>query len=130
MSSLVPRESTPYQVQYVWWNRNAISLHLRANRNIHFAWVPSPNLGEGVELEGRVCDPLKVLCSRYNSFAGTETLSLSVYEPIAIHILVGGTVPPIWGKGVKLGGRVRYPVKAHHTGHNLLIETDTLSLFV
>ena len=31
---------------------------------------------------------------------------------------------------MELGGRVRYSVKAQHTGHNLLIETDTyLSLF-
>jgi len=29
----------------------------------------------------------------YNLFAGTDTLSLSVYEPITKHILVGRTVP-------------------------------------
>ena len=56
-------------------------------------------MGEGVEIGGRVCDPLKVLDSRYNSFAGTETLSLSVYELIAIKILVGGTVPQFGGGG-------------------------------
>jgi len=73
---------------------------------------------------------VKVLRIRNNLCAGTETLSLSVYEPIAIHILVGGPIPKFKGEGVELGSRVRYPVEAHHTGHNLLIETDTLSLFV
>ena len=73
---------------------------------------------------------MNVLCSRYNLFAGTETLSLSVNEPIAKQILVGGTgLPNFWGRG-RVRGRVCYPVKAHHTGHNLLIDTDTLSLFV
>ena len=35
---------------------------------------------------------------RHNLFAGTETLSLSVYKPIAIKILIGD-LTPIWGKG-------------------------------
>ena len=52
-----------------------------------------PQIGGGIELGVRVCYPLKVLCSRYNLFAGTDTLSLSVYEPIAKQILVGGTSP-------------------------------------
>ena len=56
-------------------------------------------------------------------------LSLSVYEPIAMQLLHGGPSPN-FEEGVELGGRVQYPVKAHHTGHILLIETDTLSLFV
>ena len=51
---------------------------------------------------------MKVLCSRYNLFAGTETLSLFVCEPITIHILLGGTDPE-FGEGVELGGRVGYP---------------------
>ena len=72
---------------------------------------------------------LKVLDSRYNLFAGTKTLSLSVYDPIAIIFWLGGPSPNL-GEGVELGGRVRYPVKPHHTGYNLLIETDTLFLFV
>ena len=63
---------------------------------------PSPNLGEGVELGGRVWYPAKLLHIWYNLFAGTDTLSLSVYEVIAIHILVGGTVPQFGG-----GGRAR-----------------------
>jgi len=41
-------------------------------------------------------------------FAGTETLSLSVYEPIAIHIFAWGDRPPIW-EGVELGGRKSSP---------------------
>ena len=89
-----------------------------------------PQFGGGVKLGGRVWYPVKLLHNRYNLFAGTETLSLSVYAVIAIQILVGGDRPPNLGEGVKLGGRVEYSVKAHHTGHNLLIETDTLSLFV
>ena len=59
----------------------------------------SPNLGEGVELGGRVWCPVKLLHIRYNLFPVTEMLSLSVYEPIAIQILLGGTVPKFWGKG-------------------------------
>ena len=74
--------------------------------------------------------PAKDLRIRYNLFAETETLSLSVYEPIAMQILLGGTVPPICGEGVEFGGRIWYTVKAHRTGQNVFIETDTLSLFV
>ena len=55
-----------------------------------------PQFGGGVELEGRVWHPAKVLRIRSNLFAGTETLSLSINEPIAKQILVGGTVPQIW----------------------------------
>jgi hypothetical protein len=53
----------------------------------------SPSIWGGVELGGRVRYPVKLHCSRYNSFAGTEMLSLSVYEPIAIRILLGGPSP-------------------------------------
>ena len=63
---------------------------------------PSRNLGDVVELERRVCYPLKVLCSRYNVLAGTETLSLSVYEPIAMQFFVGGP-SPIIGMGLSWG---------------------------
>ena len=52
-----------------------------------------------VELECRVCYPLKVLCSWYNLFDGTEMLSISVYDPITINILLGGTVPQFGGWG-------------------------------
>ena len=41
-----------------------------------------------------------------------------------------GDRPPIWGEGVELGGRVWYLMKAHHNGHNMSIETNTLSRFV
>src|SRR5208282_2051583 len=54
---------------------------------------PSPNLGEGIERGGRRWHPSKVLRIRSNLFAGTETLSLSVNEPIAKQIFVAGTVP-------------------------------------
>ena len=62
-------------------------------------WGTVPQFGRGVELGGRVWYPVKLLHIRYNLFAGSEMLSPSVYEPIAIQILLGGTVPPIWGKG-------------------------------
>ena len=88
-----------------------------------------PQFDRGVELGGRVWYPLELLHISYNFFTGTEMLSLSVNEPIAIQILHEGTVPK-FGEGVELGGRVWYPVKAHRNGHNLLIETDTLSLLV
>ena len=60
---------------------------------------PSPNLGERVELGGRLWCNLKVLYIMHNLFAGTEMLSLTVYEPISIKILVGGR-PPIFGGGL------------------------------
>ena len=43
--------------------------------------------------------PAKVLRIKQNLFAGTETLSLSVNEPIAKQILHGGNRPPIRGRG-------------------------------
>ena len=74
--------------------------------------------------------PESPICScSYNLFAGTETLSLSVYEPIAIQILLGGPSTNLEGKG-RVRGRVWYSVKTHNTGHNVLIETDTLAFFV
>ena len=72
---------------------------------------------------------LKVLCSRYNSFAGTETLSLSVYEPFAIKLWLEDR-PANFGGRSKVRGPSAVPRESHHTGHNLLIETDTLSLSV
>ena len=46
-----------------------------------------PILGRGLP-GGRAWNNVKVLRIRYNLFAGTEMLSLSVYEPIAIQILL------------------------------------------
>jgi len=57
-----------------------------------------PHFGEGVELGGQVEYPAKVLQFRHNLFAGTETLSLSVYEPITILIFYLGR-RLILGKG-------------------------------
>ena len=42
---------------------------------------------------------VKVLGIRYNLFAGIETLSLSIYEPIAMQILLGGSSPN-FGRGL------------------------------
>ena len=70
--------------------------------------------------------PVKVLHIMYNLFAGTETLSLSVYEPIAIHI---GAVLQI-GAGVELGSLVWYRVKVLRLRYNLFAGTETLSLSV
>ena len=83
--------------------------------------------GGRVELGGRVRYPAKVLHIRYNFLAGTETLSLSVYEPIAIHILLGGPSPKLW-KGVELGGRVWYRVKVLRIRYSLFAGTETLSV--
>ena len=49
--------------------------------------------------------PVKLLHVRYNLFAGTEMLSLSVNEPITKQILVEGPFPNL-REGVELGGRV------------------------
>ena len=90
---------------------------------------PSPNFGEGVELWGRVWYPLKVLHIRYNLFAVTEILSLSVYEQRSIQILLGGPSPQ-FGRGAELGGRVWYHLKVLHIRYNLFVGTETLSLSV
>jgi len=72
---------------------------------------------------------MKLLDISYNLFAGTEMLSLSVYEPITIQILLGGTIPQ-FGRGVELGGLVRYPVKLLQICYNLFAGTKMLSLSV
>ena len=56
-------------------------------------------------------------------------LSLSVYEPIAINILLGGPSPNFGGRSGVRGSSV-VPMNAHHNGHNLSLETVTLSCFV
>ena len=94
----------------------------------NFARGRVPQIGGGIELEGRVWYPAKVLRIRYNFLAGTETLSLFVYEPIAMQILLGDR-PPIW-VGVELGGRVWHPVKVFLIRNNLFAGTETLSLSV
>ena len=71
---------------------------------------------------------MKVLRIRYNLFAGAETLSLSVYGPITIHILLGGVTEI--GGGVWLWGQVCYPLKVLCIRYNLLAGTETLSLSV
>ena len=100
--------------------RGRVWYHLKAHHNEHnlsietvslssntlckcLGWEPDPpNWEGGVELWGRAWYNVKFLSIRYNLFAGTETLSLSVDEPIAIQIVLGGTVPQ-FGRGVELG---------------------------
>ena len=65
-----------------------------------------PSLGEGVALGARVWYPMKLLHISHNLFAGTEMLSLSVYEPITIQILLGGTLPQFGGMGGVRGSSV------------------------
>jgi hypothetical protein len=57
---------------------------------------------------------------RHNVSAGNDTLSLSVYEPIATQILLGGREDsPKFRGGVELGVWMwhRYPVKVRHNRH-------------
>ena len=56
-----------------------------------------PQFGGGVELGGRVWHLAKVLRIRSNLFPGTETLTLSVSEPIAKKVWL--VLDPIWGRG-------------------------------
>ena len=72
--------------------------------------------------------PVKLLRIRYNFFAGTEMLSLSVYEPIAKQIFHGGPSPNL-GEGPSWG-RVWYTVKVLHIRYNLFAGTEMLSLSV
>ena len=84
-------------------------------------------MGNGVA-RGRVWYPVKVHHNGHNVSIITETLSLSVYEPIAKQ-LARGRVPQIGG-GVELGGRLRYPRKSSVLGKNVFAGTETLSLSV
>ena len=59
----------------------------------------------------------------------TKTLSLSVYEPIAMQILLGGPSPNL-RKGFELGGRVWYHLKVLHIRYNLFAGNEMLSLSV
>ena len=82
-----------------------------------------------MELEGRVWHPAKAHHNGHNLCVITETLSLSVYEPIAMQFFAWGTVPQFW-VGVELGDRVWYRVKALRIRYNLFAGTETLSIFV
>ena len=79
-----------------------------------------PQFGGGVDLGGRVWYPVKLLHISYNVFAGTEMLSFTVYEPIAIQILLGGR-PPIWPSG-RPRGSVVVPRETPHISYNLFLE--------
>ena len=56
-------------------------------------------------------------------------LSLSLYEPIAMQILLVGSVPQFC-REVELGGRVWYAVKLLHISYNLFVGIEMLSLSV
>ena len=90
---------------------------------------PSPNLGEGVELGARVWHPAKVI--RISKICLLEPKGyLSPFTSQSQKkFWLGGPSQNLDGGGVELGVRLWYPVKAHHTGHNLFIETDAISLF-
>jgi hypothetical protein len=92
-------------------------------------WDPPLNLGEGAELWGRVWYPVKVHQGVHNLSIETETRSVYVYEPITVHILLGGTVPQ-FGEGVDLGDLVCYPLNVLCSSYNLFAGTETLSLSV
>ena len=72
---------------------------------------------------------MKFLHIRYNLLAGTEILSLSVYEPIAIYILLGGRASPNLGKDRAMRW-LWNPVKLLHIKYNLFAGTEMLSLAV
>ena len=88
-----------------------------------------PPFGGGVDLGGRVWYNVKVLHITHNLFAGADTLSLPVYEPIAKRVLWEGA-HPIWGRGFVLGGRVWYPVIVLHIRYNWFAGNEMLSLSV
>ena len=55
---------------------------------------------------------VKVLRIRYNLFDGTETLPLSVYKPITIHILLGVGGRPQFGGGDCARGSGEVPLES------------------
>ena len=90
-----------------------ISLRLWANRHARF--VGPPPFGGGVELGVGFGTPWQY--SILDTICLLEPkLFLSPSEPIAIRVL-WGTVPHL-GEGVKLGGRVCYPVKVLNIRHD------------
>ena len=86
-------------------------------------------LGGGVELGYGVWYPVKAHHTGHNLPIITKTLSLSVYEPIAIQCCSGES-PPNFIEWVELGGRVRHFVKLLHIRYNLFVRTEMLSLSV
>ena len=60
----------------------------------------TPKLGEGVGLGGRVWHPQKARHDGHTMTIENETLSLSVYEPIAMQFFAWGDRPPILGSGL------------------------------
>ena len=84
-----------------------LSLRLRANRNTKFErGGPSLNLGGAVEPEGSGVVQRESSHIRYNLFAGTEALSLSIYGPIAMQIFAWGPSPNMGGRGGDGGSSV------------------------
>src|SRR5271157_3463999 len=64
----------------------------------------------------------KLLHIRYNLFAGTEMLSLSVYESTAKEILHGGNRPPISGRRSSYRVGCGTPRKSSVLGKMCLLE--------
>ena len=93
----------PVKVLYITHNffagTTSLSLSVYEPIAIRVLWGTVPQLGEGVEQEGRVRYHVNVLHIRHNLFAGTETLSLFVYEPIVICAMWGAFLH--LGEGVK-----------------------------
>src|SRR5208282_6351578 len=86
---MLPTENPLYWVQFVCWNQNAISLHLRAIRNTNFAWGgASPNLGQGVEIWGRVWYPMKVHHNGQNLSVDALTLRLGARSLASFGVVV------------------------------------------
>jgi len=94
-----------------------------------FGLVTRPQFGGWVELGVGGVVPRESSPNYVQSISGTETLSLSDYEPFAIHILLRGTVPQIGGEGCA-SGRVWHRVKVLRIRYNLFAQSETLSLFV
>jgi len=80
-----------------------------------------------VELEIWCAVSRKSVFFRHNLSAEADTLSRSVYEPIAIPVL-RADCPPIWEKGVELGSSV-VPYESHRIRHNLYVEIRYLAPF-
>ena len=58
-----------------------------------------PQIGGRDEARGRVWYHVKAHYNAHNLSIETETLSLSIYEPIALQVLLGETVPEFGGGG-------------------------------
>ena len=88
-----PRKSSRIRYNFLAGTEALLSPITSQSQCKFFLGGTVPQFWVGVELGGRVWHPVKVLLNRSNLCAGTETLSLSSYEPITMQFFDWGPSP-------------------------------------